>query len=269
MVSFASAQQSSTVWTIGLHYNLTYAEDMDIQVGTFNQSLSNFPISFNITKLNNTGYDYMLIGDLSRQVHSVQLQIIQVPNFGTFELPSGDLPIVLPISFNGKEDWMDAFGESLQTISNVIAFSNYSSIFTANITLSPDTIKFSFKSFLESFSFDNKSFENILTFMSFLPEQLFELGIEFINSSFNALFSFSKTSGILQDIQIEFSADAGLDASNNTVESPKLFQKLTFAVVVPKIDSSGLLGVNGGMFPMTIFSLMIVYTVRRLGKQVS
>lgn len=229
------AQQSTTVWAPGINYSLTYAQDIQVNFANVTLNQANLPTAFNVTDMNNTGYKYVLQGNSDEK--SVNMEILNVPNLGTFELPTGDLPIFLPISFNGKEDWMDSFGAQLQVLGGLLNNLNESAFYATNITITNNDISFSLVSNLPEFALSNTS-EEISSYFQFLPEFLIEQNATFNDVTLSTNVSYSKTSGILETLSIELSA-ANATVNNQTYFNQEVSQKLIFAAVLPPFGSSG------------------------------
>ncbi len=247
-----SAQQSTTVWTPRINYSLTYAQDIKLNFGNVTLDQANLPTSFNVTDMNNTGYRYILQGDPNQKEKSVNMQIMNIPNFGTFELPTGDLPIFLPLSFNGKEDWMDSFGSQLQVLGGLLNSLNESAIFSSNITITNSAITFSLISKFDELTLANVS-DDISSYLDFLPQVVFDQDVVFRGVEFFTNITYSKTSGIMDSFVIDLHSDNST-VNNVTYVDQSIFQNFIFAAVLPPFGSTGIIDTN---FPF-LMSLLIV-----------
>ncbi len=259
--TFVNGQQSTTLWPAGIDYTLTYAEDLNIEF--FNASLSqkNLPIVFNVTELNNTGYKYFLQGNVSNE-YSVKMDIIQIPNLGAFEIPVGDLPLFLPLSFNGKEDWMDSFGSQLQILGGFINNLNNSIIVGSNITITNEEIIFALSASFDNISFINinQNFEN---YLQFLPLDIFtNQNYTLFKASVFTNFTYSKSSGILQSFEVKITSANVTDLLTN-YSNPLIYQALTFVAVLPPFGSSGLFDSPLPVLPMVFILLVLTRRLRK------
>ena len=259
--TFVNGQQSTTLWPAGIDYTLTYAEDLNIEF--FNASLSqkSLPMVFNVTELNNTGYKYAIQGNVSTE-YSVKMDIIQIPNLGAFEVPVGDLPLFLPLSFNGKEDWMDSFGSQLQTLGALINNFNGTIIVGSNITITNEEIIFALSASFDNISMTqiNQNFEN---YLQFLPVDIFtSQNYTLFEASILTNFTYSKSSGILQNFEVKITSANVTDLLTN-YSNPIIYQALTFVAVLPPFGSSGLFESPFQLLPLVIILPVLASRLRK------
>ncbi len=228
---------------------------MDFANVTLDQS--NLPTSFNVTDMNNTGYKYVLQGDPNKSEKSVKMEILTVPNLGTFEMPIGDLPIFLPVSFNGKEDWMDSFGSQLQILGGYLNSINESAFFATNITISNSDITFILASQFDTLQLTNIS-QPLASYLDFLPEVVFEQDALLNGVSLSTNITYSKTSGILETLSLDLYSD-NATVNNSTFSNQRISQNMVFAAVLPPFGSSGIIDAP---FPFPIPLLAIVFILR-------
>ena len=100
-----------TVWGPGNDYRIAYIHSVDININdTIFVNENNLPVTeFKINSIYNSGYNYSYFGygDIEFQ-GSVQINN-QLVGGEVYDYPAGDFPILIPLTFDDTEKWIEVF----------------------------------------------------------------------------------------------------------------------------------------------------------------
>ncbi len=237
LISPVSGQSTPTVWKVANGDRLSYLQDLSYNFPSLgSKKLTSIPLTFNVTNINNTGYFYTSNFLNSTPKVSVNMQIISVPNFGSFEYPAGGIPIVLPTSFNGKSDWLTSYGNQLSGAANLLKSSNNTSPFlSANVTQDFTSLNLQLNTNITSLTLGG-SVNPISDYLKMIPSELLISKLTLLNSTISLLMTYTKQSGILQQFKYTLTSNtAKLENGTQVFYPVKIQQSLTFVTILVNI----------------------------------
>ncbi len=255
IVSAVSAQNNVTVWGPGEGYTITFLHSGDVYYNsTVLYNFENLPVTeFNVKNFTNTGYDYRYIGygNLSYVEH-IEMIITNFPGVGTIEYPKGGFPVLLPIEFNGKSDWMESFANTMMAASNAFSGGNMG-MFTSNVTISDDYISFTTNS-TTNITLAEQSDQ--ITEYQFIDLSSFSGG-NLENTTITTYISYTRNTGALKDFNYTVFSYNYTDSAGISQGVAKISEQLNFVAIIPPTSI-----VNNVTYPfipgITLFFAIII-----------
>jgi hypothetical protein len=220
--------QSLTVWGPGNNYRIAYLHSGSVvQDGDSLLAFNNLPVTeYRLKNISNSGYDYQYLGYRNESyVDSVEIIVISLPNLGSFEFPRGGFPIILPLQFNGKNDWVTLFANSVQEKGEVIAESIDNEFFTSDVIISSNYVTFHTNSTLRNTS----RMSDI--YLPNIGRNLFNGTIT--RSNITAAIKYARSTGVLFSIETSLCSNS-LDYNMSSYDSDvSVNQSLEFVAIIP------------------------------------
>lgn len=232
LISSVVAQENTTVWGPGENYTLAFLHS---GTATLNETIlydfNNQPkTEFTVQNFTNTGYDYDFLGfgNFSENDH-VDMIITTIPGFGSFEMPTGGFPVLLPREFNGKQEWPISFANALIAIRS-LALTNLTdfSIFSFDINIDSETISLNFSTVLNTSLSDLEG--QFMTQFFYTPR--FDGGT-FYNATFEVFTSYTISTGVLYFFNYELITDNFTNSEGIFEGSAQIIETLDFVAIVP------------------------------------
>ena len=155
--------------------------------------------------------------------------ITTIPGFGSFEMPSGGFPVLLPREFNGKQEWPVSFANALIAIQSLgLTDINEFSIFSSEIIIESEIISLSFSTIMNTSLADLEG--QFMTQFFFTPQ--FDGGT-FNNASFEVYSSYTISTGALYTFNYEIKTDNFTNSEGIYEGSAQIVETLDFVAIVP------------------------------------
>ncbi|MHA2251612.1 MAG: hypothetical protein ACXAD7_14705 [Candidatus Kariarchaeaceae archaeon] len=228
--SVSTLAQNTTVWGPGNNYEIAYIHSGKIIYnGAELLEFNNLPVTeFKIKNITNTGYSYIYrgYGNVS-YMGSVEMNVINYPGIGSIEFPTGGFPVVLPLSFNGKNDWLVSFAETIKVVSNILTDFNETQLLSATTEIKSETVEFRTETRLNGTTLSSTS-------DTYLPM----IGLDILNGtvekgSISATISYAKSTGALFNIDTIIRSSNFTDPNRDAGATITITQSLEFVAIIP------------------------------------
>ena len=222
--------QNATIWGPGENYEIDYLQSGEYQLNNVSQiSFTNEPSAeFTLSNITNEGYDYVYIGyDQLSDMDSILMQQVSF-GFGSMVVPTGGMPVALPLSYGETDDWIEQFSTQLNELSQ-IGEEQSDGLFNANSTTDNEFM------YIEFLVKANSSVEAPDAFFDLPQLQVDEFegkNNTYVNSTLKGSLSYKLSTGVLFDLNITLTADQLLVDGE---EQGQLFnsQSLEFVAIIP------------------------------------
>lgn len=260
--------QTPTVWGPGENWEIDYLHSGLLSINnTVLTSFDNEPSTeFTLQNVTNDGYDYVYIGYGGiLTTGSVSIQSFNVPGFTSIEVPVGQMPVVLPLSYGDNSNWMEKFSAQL----NLLEFSrnqqtNISDemmmdMFNSSSTLTDDLLIIEFEIlFNGTVSLAN---DGVIFQLPQLDENLETYN--YTNSFASAYVSYKLSTGVLFDFNFEIEAEEVYDENNNSLGALRTFQQLEFVAIIPPTSIIDNFGLDLSLVPILFGMVTITIILRK------
>ncbi len=227
-----------TSWTISPgylqsyihHYHLQYVDENGKEVDITNEEFT--PLYFYIWTTTANSYSYVL----QNYSQIFQHVLIEPKNISgeLYELPTGDLPIILPTRFNNRDGWVDYYFDELTNLSSnpeLLLELNSSGMMVSQATT---TTIYSIDSNFSSLSLSkNHGLRQYLTFLNVI----FSLkDFSITNGSLTLDQEYIKRSGVLQNYKLILEGQA-VNGTGQVMNNFTLDYEAIFSITLPPLNS--------------------------------
>lgn len=222
---------TQTVWGPANNYRIAYIHSVHVNI---NDSIilneNNLPVTeFKINKIFNTGYNYTYngFGDQTFQ-GTVKIENQKV-NDESYEYPNGGFPVMLPLTYQGRNQWINNFRDSYPELLIVRDQNRIPVYFRDNPKIEDDFLVFNFKSSLnlnvESLLLDQPT--NLPMIRSNLLNGTFHVG------KYEIFLSYSMKTGVLFKYDYLINAEHYIDTNGTDLGEVMINQSIEFVVLIP------------------------------------
>ena len=251
-----SNSQTATIWGLNENYIIDYSQSGNLRInGTNYIDFSNDPSAkYTIINITNTGYDYNFNGynDVI-EIGNVEMQTVSIGNFASIILPTGDMPFMLPLSFQEEDDWIVSFAEKFSELS-LIAEAQFDDQILFNTSVNDIFLQLNF---FANINVTNASPDTFVQLPSLtIPEQI-DANNTYVNSTVSGFIKYQLNNGILHELNISLSADLLIldDINYGDYNSS---QSLNFTQLIPPNSISNEVNISHILlFPISIFIIVL------------
>jgi len=226
-----SSSQTATIWGLSENYAIDYSQSGNLRInGTNYVDFSNdLSARYTIINITNTGYDYNFIGynDVT-EIGNIEMQTVSIGSFASIIIPTGDMPFMLPLSFQEEDDWITSFAEKFSELS-LIAEAQFDDQILFNTSINDIFLELNF---FANINVTNASPDTFVELPSLtIPEQI-DANNTYVNSTVSGFIKYQLDNGILHELNISLSADL-LIIDNIHYGSYNSVQSLNFMQLIP------------------------------------
>ncbi len=220
-----------TVWGPANGYRIAYIHSIDINI---NDSIfvkeDNLPVTeFKIDSIYSNGYNYSYFGygDIEFK-GSVNIEN-QIVDNEIYSYPAGSFPVLVPLTFDGNEKWVEVFKDSYPELLRATNISSIPVYYRSMPEIEDDLLIFEFDSNL------NSEIEN---FLLDLPTNLPMVRNDLLNGSFHdgsfdIKLSYKKQTGVLFEYRYLIEADRYIDSNGINLGKATMEQSIEFVILIP------------------------------------
>ncbi|OLS28478.1 MAG: hypothetical protein HeimC2_06970 [Candidatus Heimdallarchaeota archaeon LC_2] len=226
-----SSGATITVWGPANDYRIAYIHSVDININdTILLKENNLPVTeFKINSIHNLGYNYTYFGYGDVEFEGSVLLESQLVGGETYYYPAGSFPILVPLTFEGTEKWIDVFKASYPELLSVRNISDIPVYFRSMPIMEEDLIIFDFSSKL------NPEIENLLLDQ---PTNLPNVQNKLLNGSFHEgefdiRLSYKKQTGVLFEYKYRIDANKYVDSNGINLGKVTMEQSIEFVILIP------------------------------------
>ncbi|MCE7736886.1 MAG: hypothetical protein GPJ54_18525 [Candidatus Heimdallarchaeota archaeon] len=252
-----SKADTQTVWGPANNYRIAYIHSIHINI---NDSIiinkNNLPVTeFKINKIYNTGYNYTYngYGDQTFQA-TVNIESQEVAG-QSYEYPYGGFPVMLPLTYQGRNKWINNFSASYPELLIVRDQNRIPVYFRDNPSIVDDFLIFNFKSSL------NLNVESLLLDQ---PTNLPMIRTDLLNGTFHVgkyevYISYSLKTGVLFKYDYLINAEHYFDANGTDLGEVMINQAIEFVVLIPPTNlTTNILQLSTSIIVSVILVLLIL-----------
>lgn len=228
-----SSAATQTVWGPANGYRIAYIHSIDINI---NDSLlvkeENLPVTeFKIDSIYSNGYNYSYFGYGDVEFKGTVNIEDQIVGSEVYNYPTGSFPVLLPLTYDGTEKWIDVFKASYPELLSVRNTSKIPVYYRIDRTpeIADDLLIFDFTSNLNP---------EIEEFLLDLPTNLPMVRNNLLNGtfhdgSFEIKLSYKKQTGVLFEYTYLIEADRYIDSNGVNLGKATMAQSIEFVMLIP------------------------------------
>jgi len=222
---------NQTVWGPANNYRIAYIHSININI---NDSIiinkNNLPVTeFKINKIFNTGYNYTYNGYGDQTfLGSVKIESQEVGD-QFYEYPNGGFPVMLPLTYQGRDKWMNNFKASYPELLIVRDQKRLPVYLRDSPDIEDDFLIFNFKSTLDL---------NVESFLLDQPTNLPMIRSNLLNGTFHQgkyeiFMSYSMKTGVLFKYDYLINANHYFDSNGTDLGEVMINQSIEFVILIP------------------------------------
>ncbi len=250
--------QGNTVWGPGNNYQIAYIHSGKLEVD--NQTLLDFdklPVTeFTLKNITNTAYDYIYRGYNNQSFYGhVEMKIVSFPGYEPFEFPEG-FPVMLPLIFNDKDNWILSFAQKIEALSGLISDDMGENLISAEVEVTSNDVIFYTNNTLNATSLSSIEIIKIPI-----------IGLDAIDGSLEQVvqttkISYRRSTGVLYRLDSTITSSNYTDIADNNINASIIIsQSLEFVAIIPAAPA--LLEDTININNFWIFALLIPLLKRR------
>jgi len=238
VLSSASAQ-TPTSWTISPgylqsythHYHFKYTDSNGKEHDITNQDFT--PLFFYIWTLTSDSYSYVL-QNYSRLFQKITLEDLNYAN-SSYILPRGDLPIILPLNFEDRGNWVSFYKSELYNLSRN-NFDKFIGLENTSLSFSESTTSFLYTLSASASEMKISEAHDYNQYFNFLRVIFSLVNFELINATFTLNQEYLYRSGVLLNYKLLLESPLAINASRE-LRDFSLEYEMIFGITLPPINS--------------------------------